>query len=163
MIGRVPRTAHSRYRDLLPIVWDVARRHHVDPVVVAAQFAKESGWGNFTRLVTPDMRNPCGLKCTGCTGETREDHAFFDTWEQGLTAQCQHLLGYAGVRSAGTIVDPRWSAVAPGTVRHGVARTVEELGGPVDERRPELGVRWAPSPSYGIQLRDLVYLLRGQR
>lgn len=137
---------------MLPDLWSVALSQGVNPLVVAAQFAKETGWGRFGGAVTPDMHNPCGLKRAGATQDRREDHAVFPDWPTGILAQCQHLCGYAGRVPSAPIVDPRWSGVAPGTERYGSAPTVDLLGG-----------QWAPSPTYGTEIAEIVHRLRGHR
>lgn len=150
VLRNVPASAHQRYRDLLPLLWQVAEFNGVDPVVMAAQFAKETGWGHYRGQVTPEHRNPCGLKCRGCTGDAPEDHQTFTSWHEGFTAQAQHLGGYAARDwiPPGPVVDPRWYVVQPGAARNGVAPTVRGLNG-----------NWA-GPTYGDELEAGVRQLR---
>ncbi len=79
----------------------------------------------------------CGLKTrAGGANDDPEAHQRFPSWDEGALAHCAHLALYAGhitPERAGELGDPRnFSSI------HGVAPTVEQLGG-----------RWAPAADYG--------------
>jgi N-acetylmuramoyl-L-alanine amidase len=158
----IPPRETTWFLEACEALWDAGVTHGVDPVVLIAQCALETGWGQFGGVIDSSYNNTCGLKAAGRTGDTPEDHARFDSLATGALAHCQHLMGYAGVVPGTPIVDPRWSGVAPGTVRHGIAPAVRELGGLVDPNQPELGSRWNPDPEYGVKIEAIFWRLRGQ-
>lgn len=132
---------------IAPELWKAARRHCVDPVVPIAQAYKETGRGFFGGNVKPQMYNPAGIKLRhpGLFPETYGDqplaHSQFASWAVGCEVQVQHLLAYTGclVEDAGyLVVDPRVVFVLANNYR---IETVQELGG-----------KWAPSPTYGIEI-----------
>jgi hypothetical protein len=130
--------------DLMFEYFEYAPERGVRPEVAFAQSCKETGFGRFGRAVTPEHRNPCGLKVTRPVGPDHnpDDHARFPTWDVGVIAHVDHLALYAGAPSY-----PREDTPDP---RHftfitGRAKTVEELGG-----------KWAPAPSYGKSIVRMV-------
>ena len=66
-------------------------------------------------------------------------HATFATWTIGARAHVQHLLAYCGLPVTTDLVDPRFSLVSAAVT------TWAELGG-----------RWAPSPSYGVEVEAMI-------
>ena len=135
--------------DMAPALWRAALAYGIDPVVMLAQAAHETGWGAFPGKVPPSFCNTCGLKinetvrkqfpdCAG--GDLPLAHAQFASWDAGAHAHAQHLLAYCQVAlPLGTILlDPRWVHVYG---KRPAISTVEELGG-----------LWAPSVTYGQAL-----------
>ena len=123
---------------LAPLYWRYAPDRGVKPEVAYAQAAKETAFGQFGGAVTPQFRNPCGLKVVNASGDEPSDHQRFPTWEVGVQAHLDHLALYAGALGY-----PRPGSPDP---RHfdfllGEAASVESLGG-----------AWAPSASYGFSL-----------
>lgn len=121
---------------LAELFWRIAMAAGINPVVVYAQSAKETGYGNFRGVLDASFMNPCGLK-TSAGGANNDPgaHKRFSSWEEGITAQVDHLALYAGAQGypkAGT-PDPRHFPYLKGT-----APTVEQLGG-----------KWAPASTYG--------------
>lgn len=152
--SNVPESASPWYLRAIVALWDMGVLTSVDPVVLAAQCAHETAWGNFGGAVTEDMGNTCGLKVRNTTGDRREDHASFPIDDHGYPyvgalAHAHHLRLYAGlpIDLEGT-PDPRAVWIRPGTSNFGSARTVEALGG-----------KWAPSKSYGEAVAGLVWRL----
>lgn len=135
--------APQAFIDLAPLVWSVAQKAFIDPAVVWVQFAHETGFlyrdGKSMAGIDASYFNPCGLKVTQGGGDTvASAHKRFKDWEEGLTAQVDHLALYAGAPGypmPGT-PDPRHFPYLKGT-----APTVESLGG-----------KWAPSATYGNHL-----------
>ena len=126
------RGATQTFIDLAAIYWRVApRRGGTRPEVAYAQSAKETAFGRFGGAVTPEYRNPCGLK----PHDGGPDHMRFSDWTTGVRACTDHLALYAGAPGYPRVntPDPRHFAFLFNT-----APTVEALGG-----------RWAPSPTYG--------------
>ncbi len=121
-----PAIAHAFY--------EVGRRYGIRGDVALCQSIIETGWFLFTggTAVTPDQHNYCGL---GVTQRGVKGH-IFDTIEDGVTAQMQHLYAYA-TRSTlprgERIIDPRFSLVS-----RGVAPTWQALNR-----------RWAANDHYG--------------
>lgn len=111
----------------------------IDPAVTYAQSAKETNFFRFTGVLTIDFLNPCGLKITAGGGDKDPDaHQRFESWNQGITAQVDHLALYAGQKGypkVGT-PDPRHFPSIKGR-----APFVENLG-----------ANWAPSKTYGVEV-----------
>lgn len=144
------------YLKALVAVWDAGVILGVDPVVMAAQCAHETGWGHFGGAVTPEMGNLAGIKIRNPKGDAREDHATFPMIDGypflGAVAQAHHLRLYAGFPvDLDTTPDPRAVWIKPGTANFGKANYVEDLGG-----------LWAPSARYGQFVATTVQRLRGE-
>lgn len=143
---------HPRFVDeILPALWWAAGYYGVDPVVMAAQSAHETGWGHYPGLVPPYFHNTCGLKVRDLTpfpnSEVTEAHASFPDWPLGARAHAQHLLAYCQVAVPDSeLVDPRYVWVYG---KKPAITTVEELGG-----------KWAPSTTYGTRIAETVAKLR---
>ena len=136
-------------RQMVPRLWDEAERAGVDPVGVICQSAKETGFGRFGGAVKPWMKNTCGLKITRPQDvpegpDSQFAHATFATWTIGARAHVQHLLAYCGLPVTTDLVDPRFSLVSAAVT------TWAELGG-----------RWAPSPTYGVEVESMIAEARG--
>jgi hypothetical protein len=139
---------------IAPAVWRAAESLTVDPVGAVAQSYKETGAGTFGGKVKPQFYNTAGIKVRDValvkqlTGDPSDDqplaHQMFPNWEAGALAQAQHLRAYAGWPVAGLIVDPRYTFVVGHT-----CQTFQELGG-----------KWAPSPTYGVELVEIAGRLR---
>jgi N-acetylmuramoyl-L-alanine amidase len=129
---------------LAKIYWRLAPKRGVRPEVAYAQAAKETNFGRFTGVLDASFHNPCGLKVTAGGGNYDPGaHKRFPSWRAGIAAHLDHIALYAGAKGypRRATPDPRHFPFL-----HGSARSVERLGG-----------KWAPSPSYG---RDLVQLVR---
>lgn len=73
------------------------------------------------------------------------EHQMFPNWEVGAVAQAQHVRAYAGLAVTGElIVDPRYVWV----IGHLSLTEWSELGG-----------KWAPSPTYGVEIENLMQQL----
>ncbi len=131
--------ATSLFIELADTFWRIAQAAGVNPVVAYAQSAKETGYGHFKGVLDASFMNPCGLKTTaGGANNDPNAHKRFSSWEEGITAQVDHLALYAGAPGypkAGT-PDPRHFPYLKGT-----APTVEQLGG-----------KWAPASTYGTDI-----------
>ena len=102
----------------------VAAIYGIDPMWAIAQSCLETGWFNYSgSAVTPEHHNYCGLGVT----TTGKPGAIFDTIEDGVRAQIQHLYAYgckSAVPTGETVVDPRFSLVT-----RGIATYWEQLAG----------------------------------
>ena len=153
------KTANKLALENLPIMWNCAIKNGIDPVVLIAQSMKETGWYNFGGVVPASFHNPCGLKITKGGGDREVGaHMKFESWEDGIMAQSDHLALYAGGpyvpkyspecashlnenhMDNGTTKDPRHF-----TYLFGKCPTVESLG-----------CNWAPSASYGTDIVKMV-------
>ena len=153
------KTANKLALENLPIMWDCAIKNGIDPVVLIAQSMKETGWYNFGGVVPASFHNPCGLKITKGGGDYEVGaHMRFESWEDGIMAQSDHLALYAGGPTVpkyspecashqnadhmdnGTTKDPRHF-----TYLFGKCPTVESLG-----------YNWAPSASYGTDIVKMI-------
>ncbi len=111
----------------------VGRRYGIRGDIALCQSILETGWFRFAdgTCVTPDQHNYCGL---GVVKLGSKGHSF-DTIEQGVTAQMQHLYAYAcsdPLPEGEKLLDPRFKLVS-----RGVAPTWAELSG-----------RWAANDRY---------------
>lgn len=120
-------------REIAEAYLRVGERYGIRGDIALCQSIVETGWFKFAdgTAVTPDQHNYCGLGVTrlgmnGCS---------FDTVEDGVTAQIQHLYAYATdarLPEGERLLDPRFKLVA-----RGVAPTWEGLSG-----------RWAANDRY---------------
>lgn len=123
----------------------VGRRYGIRGDVALCQSILETGWFRFAdgTSVTADQHNYCGL---GVVKRGQRGHSF-ETVEQGVTAQIQHLYAYAcsdPIPEGEELVDPRFRLVA-----RGVAPTWSELSG-----------RWAANDRYAKSIMKLFIELR---
>ncbi len=63
----------------------------INPTLAYAQYAWETGYGQYKGQVKESMKNTCGLKNSNNTG-----FATFSSWNQGIEAHIDHLGLYAG-------------------------------------------------------------------
>lgn len=120
--------------------YEIAPKYGIRADIAVCQSVIETGWFRFSdgTAVTPDQHNYCGLGVTrlGVRG------AGFDTIEDGVTAQMQHLYAYAcslPLPRGERLVDPRF-----GHVRRSIAPTWEKLSG-----------KWAMNSNYGTSIMSL--------
>lgn len=136
--------------DILPALSHAAQQlqranggQGIDVAVVAAQAAKETGWGRFSGVLTPAFHNSAGIKtASGGSDSDPAAHESFTSWQEGARAHLNHLAAYVGLAPVGT-PHGRYHVVTRLTWA-GTVRTVEELG-----------ARWAPSGSYGQEIAAL--------
>lgn len=89
--------ASDLFMEILPILYNTAVENGVDPTLVVAQCAKETGYCKFGGVLDASFKNTCGLKTPGGGGDyDKNAHTRFDSWEDGALAQVQHLALYAG-------------------------------------------------------------------
>ncbi len=94
----------------------------------------ETGWFRYGGAVLWTDNNYCGLGATGVSGQV----AKFETPQQGVQAQIQHLKAYASTDPLnGKLVDPRFYYVSP----RGKAPLWMDLSG-----------TWAMDTTYGTQI-----------
>lgn len=142
------------YLKALVALWDAGLATGVDPVVLAAQCAHETGWGRFGGAVTAAHGNTAGMKTRTAAGDLGVDHASFAVDPHGYPrvgalAHAHHLRLYAGLPVPADTPDERAIYVAPGTAMFGSAPYVEQLGG-----------KWAPAADYGTRVARVVDRLR---
>lgn len=123
----------------------VGEKYGIRGDIALCQSILETGWFKFAdgTAVTPDQHNYCGLGVTrrGQRGQS------FDTVEDGVTAQIQHLYAYAcadPIPDGETLLDPRFRLVT-----RGVAPTWADLSG-----------RWAANDRYARSIMRLFMELR---
>lgn len=137
------KNASEEFINIAPIFYKVAAAAGVDPTGAYAQSAKETGYGKFGGVLDATYKNPCGMKITAGGGNYDPDaHKRFNTWEEGITAQIDHLALYAGAEGY-----PKESTPDP---RHfpyirGKAPTFEALSG-----------NWAGSATYGSSIVNMM-------
>ena len=123
----ISKHASEIYMDILPWLYSISVDYGVDPAVTVAQCAKETGYCKFGGVLDETFKNPCGLKSPRGGGDYDPNaHTRFNSWEEGIEAQVQHLCLYAGKDGF-----PMYEAVDP---RHfpylfGRCKTVESLSG----------------------------------
>lgn len=129
--------------DLAPIFYRIGISAGVNPVLAFCQSAKETAYGKFGGVLNEGYCNSCGMKNSNGGGDYDPNaHKKFDSWEQGIKAQIDHLALYAGAYGypKTQTPDPRHFAYLFGT-----AKTVESLGG-----------KWAPSITYGDDILKMI-------
>ncbi|MGL5153147.1 MAG: glucosaminidase domain-containing protein, partial [Clostridium sp.] len=139
------KNATETFIGLADIFWSMSEAHGgVNPAIAYVQSAKETGYGRFGGVLDESYKNPCGMKNPeGGADDDAGAHKRFDTWEDGVQAQLDHLALYAGAEGY-----PRANTTDP---RHfpylkGKAKTVSQLGG-----------NWAPSATYGTEILNMYY------
>lgn len=91
------KNASDLFMEILPILYNTAVENGVDPTLVVAQCAKETGYCKFGGVLDASFKNTCGLKTPSGGGDYDQNaHTRFDSWEDGALAQVQHLALYAG-------------------------------------------------------------------
>lgn len=136
--------ANPKFIELAPLFYRLSEEVGVNPIVTYTQSAKETGYMNFGGVLDISYNNPCGMKNSGGGGDyDPKAHKKFKNWEDGITAQVDHLALYAGAEGypKKDTTDPRHFPYLKGS-----AKTVETLGG-----------KWAPSKSYG---NDIVRMMK---
>ena len=115
--------------------WRLSPKYHIDPMMAIAQSILETGWFKYAgSAVKAEHHNYCGLGVTSNGVEGGK----FDTIEDGIIAQLQHLFAYGSKDALDeTIIDPRFKYVT-----RGVAPYWQQLAG-----------RWA-CPGYDNKIYD---------
>ena len=137
------KNANQLLIDLAETFYNVSVASGINPIITYCQSAKETGYMKFGGVLDASFKNPCGLKTTSGGNDTSPSaHTRFDSWEQGITAQVDHLALYAGANGypKANTLDPRHFPYLLGK-----APTVESLGG-----------KWAPSTDYGESITRMV-------
>ena len=94
--------------------FEIAPVYGIDPMMAIAQSILETGWFKYSgSAVKAEQHNYCGLgvTSTGVTG------ASFDTIDDGVTAQLQHLYAYGckdSIPGGDKVLDPRFNLVTRG-------------------------------------------------
>lgn len=94
--------------------FELAPNYGIDPTMAISQSILETGWFKYVgSAVKPEHHNYCGLgvTSTGITG------GIFNTIEDGVIAQLQHLFAYGcteALPSGETVLDPRFKYVTRG-------------------------------------------------
>lgn len=134
------RGAHQRFIDVAPVYWRYGELTGIRPEVLYAQSAKETAFGRYGGVVSPEMNNWAGIKTRqGGPCDERSAHESFATPEDGVRAHFNHMSAYVGIEPIG-IPHGRYHVV----MRLGLAGTVRHL--------EELGGRWAPAKDYGTSI-----------
>ena len=93
----IQKNASEEYMDILPWLYDISIQYGVNPVITVVQCAKETGYCKFGGVLDASFKNSCGLKTPSGGGDyDPEAHTRFNSWEEGIAAQVQHLCLYAG-------------------------------------------------------------------
>lgn len=129
-------------REIAEAYYHIGKKYGVRGDIALCQAILETGWFRFSddTAVTSDQYNYCGL---GVTANKERGHAF-DSIEEGVTAQIQHLYAYGSrdeLPEGESIIDPRFSYV-----RRGSASTWEDLNG-----------KWAANKHYSDRILSLYY------
>jgi len=151
VLGNLPPETDGLFRDtMFPELWQAAEDNGIRPEGMVAQAGKETAWGQYPGRVRPWFYNTAGIKVAHVgevvtlLGTSDGDHPLvhqqFPSWRVGAIAHAQHLLAYVGNLPEGLLVDPRfWLVTTPPVT------TWAELGG-----------RWAPSPTYGQEIQEII-------
>ena len=92
--------------------WKLAPKYGIDPMMAISQSILETGWFKYQgSAVKPEQHNYCGLGVVSNGVEGGK----FDTIEDGITAQLQHLFAYGSTEELNeAILDPRFKYVTRG-------------------------------------------------
>lgn len=92
--------------------------YKINPLIAISQSILETGWFRFKESsVKPDQHNYCGLGVTS----TGEEGASFDSVDDGVHAQYQHLYAYGctdDLPPEVKLIDPRFSLVTRGSAKY---------------------------------------------
>lgn len=132
--------ATETFVSIADLFWNYSASHGgVNPAVAYAQSAKETNFGRFGGVIDESYHNTCGLKISsGGDNYDPNAHKRFNSWDEGVQAQLDHLALYAGASGyprANTFDTRHFASIK------GRATTVVSLGG-----------NWAPSGSYGSEI-----------
>lgn len=131
------RGASNTFISLAEKYWSLSKEHgNVNPAIAYAQAAIETNFGKFTGKVTEDYCNPCGMKTSDGTLFNK-----FDSWDDGISAQLDHLALYAGAEGY-----PRENTKDTRHFKYllGSSKTLSTLG-----------ESWAESKEYGDSICNL--------
>lgn len=141
--------ASDLYISLIDTAYDIAVEYEIDPTVMLSQFALETGFCKYGGVIDESYHNPCGLKTSSGGGNyDKKAHMKFKSWEDGFTAQAQHLRLYAGYchhyrddcpHDCPEVIDPRH---------------FKEIGGRA-VFVSDLSRAWATDSSYGNKLNGM--------
>ncbi len=131
------------YINIADIYWKYGQITGIRPDLLYAQAGKETGYGNYTGKVKPEMNNWAGIKKYGATGDETEDHETFATPDDGVRAHFNHICAYVGLAPIG---EP-----------HGRYNSVMTLSwaGTITEME-QLGGKWCPDVNYGTAVVKMV-------
>jgi N-acetylmuramoyl-L-alanine amidase len=83
--------ATQTFIDNADYFYSYGQKMGVNPVLAYAQYAWETGYGQYKGQVKESQKNTCGIKTSDNTG-----FASFSTWNLGIEAHIDHLGLYAG-------------------------------------------------------------------
>ncbi len=110
--------------DIAKKFFELAPVYGIDPMMAISQSILETGWFKYSgSAVKPEQHNYCGLGVTS----TGVSGASFDTIDDGVVAQLQHLYAYGckdAIPSGDKILDPRFNLVT-----RGIATYWQQLAG----------------------------------
>lgn len=110
--------------DIAKSFFRLAPKYGIDPMMAISQSILETGWFKYAgSAVTANQHNYCGLGVTsnGVKG------ASFETIDDGVTAQLQHLFAYGckeALPAGDKVLDPRFNLVT-----RGIAQYWQQLAG----------------------------------
>lgn len=124
VIKAIKKNNSSFDTDIAKAFFNIGPTYRISSLYAISQSIHETGWFRFQgSSVSPSQHNYCGLGATG----GGVSGASFDTIEQGVEAQFQHLYAYGckdELPEGVTLYDPRYNLVT-----RGKAPTWEELTG----------------------------------
>lgn len=133
------RNAHQRFIDIAHTYWVYGDLMGLRADVLYSQAAHETNFGKFTGNVIPEQNNWAGIKIKNPTGDTRDDHEYFELPEEGVRGHFNHMCAYVGAEPLGEPHDRYYIALA--TDWAGKVKYLEELSG-----------KWAPSATYHAKI-----------
>lgn len=136
--------AAERFIDIADTYWKYGEITGLNPAILYAQAAKETGFGKYGGNVLPEQNNWAGIKVYGATGDTTYDHESFATPDDGVRGHFNHMSAYVGLWPVGEPHGRYYSVASMPWA--GTVKTLEELGG-----------KWCPDLYYGYNiLRDVL-------
>ncbi len=126
--------AADRFVDVADIYWKYGEITGLNPAILYAQAAKETGYGRYGGQVQPEQNNWAGIRAG--SGDGFEN---FVTPEDGVRGHFNHIAAYVGLPPVGEPHGRYYSAASMNWA--GTVITLEGLGG-----------RWCPDLDYGYNI-----------
>lgn len=138
--------SHGRFREIIPLYYELAPKAGIAPDVLVAQSALETDFWRYTGKVPPSYHNLAGIKIKNPSPyDIREDHERFPSWREGVRAHINHMCAYTGSKPLGP---PEYGKIHD---RYYVVKSLPWAG--TVKKIDGLSGRWAPRRDYADLLR----------
>lgn len=141
----------DEYIDILKYYYEAEQAYGLRADLLIAQSILETGWFKFGGYVKPEWNNFAGIGITDTNAAVNK--AIFDTPQDGVIAQFQHMFAYVYNTGDPESMYPDWKLIDPRfkLVSRGCAPYVEWLG---SQENPN-HVGWATGKNYGGRILNI--------